>query len=103
MGRAEALPLADGSADAVIFMRSLHHVTPAEHPAALAEARRVLRPRGRLYVAEPLAEGDLYALTRMVENEDDERAAAQATIATAARAGFAPVTSRRYDVVIGVR
>ena len=54
---------------------------------------------GRLYVAEPLAEGDLYALTRMVENEDDERAAAQATIAAAARAGFALQASRRYDVV----
>ncbi|HET9102682.1 MAG TPA: class I SAM-dependent methyltransferase [Solirubrobacteraceae bacterium] len=100
VGRAEALPLADASTDAVVFMRSLHHVAPDQHPAALAEAHRVLRPDGRLYVAEPLAEGDLYALTRMVENEDGERAAAQATIAAAGDSGFAPVASRRYDVVL---
>ena len=30
VGRAEALPLEDGSVDVVVFMRSLHHV-PAEH------------------------------------------------------------------------
>lgn len=99
VGRAEALGLADATLDAVVFMRSLHHVAAAEHLAALAEARRVLRPNGRLYVAEPLAEGDLYQLTRMVENEDDERAAAQATIAAAAHGGFALVASCRYDVV----
>jgi ubiquinone/menaquinone biosynthesis C-methylase UbiE len=100
VGRAEALPLADASADAIVFMRSLHHVAPGAHALALAEARRVLRPGGRLYIAEPLAEGDLYALTRMVENEDGERAAAQTTIAGAQSAGFTTEVSRRYDVVL---
>ncbi|MGH2891270.1 MAG: class I SAM-dependent methyltransferase, partial [Solirubrobacteraceae bacterium] len=28
VGRAQALPLADGSVDLVVFMRSLHHVEP---------------------------------------------------------------------------
>jgi SAM-dependent methyltransferase len=43
---AQRLPLADASADAVMLVSMLHHV---EQPArALAEARRILRPGGRL-------------------------------------------------------
>lgn len=45
-GDAQRLPLADASVDAVMLVSMLHHV---ENPAlALAEARRVLRPGGRL-------------------------------------------------------
>jgi SAM-dependent methyltransferase len=43
---AQALPLPDGSVDAVILVSMLHHVD--EPAAALAQARRVLRPGGRL-------------------------------------------------------
>ncbi len=44
----EALPLADGSADSVLFLQSLQYVVdPAR---ALAEAARVLAPGGRLLV-----------------------------------------------------
>ena len=43
---AQRLPLPDASADAVMLVSMLHHV---ENPAAaLAEARRILRPEGRL-------------------------------------------------------
>jgi demethylmenaquinone methyltransferase/2-methoxy-6-polyprenyl-1,4-benzoquinol methylase len=40
------LPLADASVDAVLLISMLHHVE--DPPAALAEARRILRPGGRL-------------------------------------------------------
>jgi demethylmenaquinone methyltransferase/2-methoxy-6-polyprenyl-1,4-benzoquinol methylase len=43
---AQALPLPDASADAVMLVSMLHHVD--DPAAALAEARRVLRPGGRL-------------------------------------------------------
>ena len=43
---AQRLPLPDASADAVMLVSMLHHV---ENPAAaLAEAQRILRPKGRL-------------------------------------------------------
>lgn len=49
-GRAEELPVPDGSADGVVA--SLVLCTIADVPAALAEAARVLRPGGHLYFYE---------------------------------------------------
>jgi SAM-dependent methyltransferase len=100
VGRAEALPLDDGSVDVVVFMRSLHHV-PAEHlQDGLREARRVLRPGGAVYVAEPLADGDFFALTSLVEDELEVRRAAQAALADAERVGLERAVTRDYDVTI---
>ncbi len=53
---ADALPEPDHAADLVLFVFSLHHVPAAKLAGALTEARRVLAPSGRLYVAEPLAQ-----------------------------------------------
>jgi SAM-dependent methyltransferase len=51
-GLADDLPLADRSADRVLMSLLLHHLEPGGKRAALAEARRVLRPGGRLHVAD---------------------------------------------------
>lgn len=98
IGRAESLPLDDSSLDAVVFMRSLHHVPQADLLAALREARRVLRGDGLVYVAEPLAHGDFFELTRMVEDEVEVRAAAQRALDRAPDAGLERVTTLDYDV-----
>ena len=45
-----ALPFDDGSQDAVVFHQVLHYAT--EPAAAIAEARRVLRPGGRLVIVD---------------------------------------------------
>jgi ubiquinone/menaquinone biosynthesis C-methylase UbiE len=49
-GELEALPLADGELDAAVLSLVLNYV--AEPHAALAEAARVLRPRGRLVAVD---------------------------------------------------
>jgi SAM-dependent methyltransferase len=98
IGVAQDLPLQDASVDLAVFMRTLHHVPPAEMRAALAEARRVVRPRGAVYVAEPLTEGDFFALTSLVEDEREVRAAAQTALADAHLVGLERVTSVEYDV-----
>ena len=51
-GMADALPLESGSADAVVMALMLHHLDGAGKQAALREAARVLRPGGRLVVAD---------------------------------------------------
>jgi SAM-dependent methyltransferase len=45
-------PLPDCSFDRVVASLVLHHLTTAQKRAALAEAHRVLRPGGRLHVAD---------------------------------------------------
>jgi ubiquinone/menaquinone biosynthesis C-methylase UbiE len=51
VGTAQCLSIDDASIDAAVFMRTLHHVPPAELLDALREARRVLRADGIVYVA----------------------------------------------------
>jgi ubiquinone/menaquinone biosynthesis C-methylase UbiE len=51
-GLADALPFEDGSFDRVVTSLLLHHLEPAVKRAALADAYRVLRPGGRLHVAD---------------------------------------------------
>jgi SAM-dependent methyltransferase len=102
VGRGERLPLDDASADIVVFMRTLHHVPPAQMAAALREARRVIRSGGAVYVAEPLAEGNFFELTRMVEDEVEVRAAAQTALSQAAGVGLHRATTIDYDVRLAV-
>ncbi len=102
VGRAERLPLEDASVDIVVFMRSFHHVPQADLGAALAEARRVIRPSGAVYVAEPLAQGEFFELTRMVDDETEVRAEAQAALAGASDAGLDRETTVDYDAPLTV-
>ncbi|HWF23874.1 MAG TPA: class I SAM-dependent methyltransferase [Solirubrobacteraceae bacterium] len=98
IGTAQDIPLDDSSIDIAIFMRTLHHVPQAELMQALGEARRVLRPDGVVYVAEPLTEGDYYELTSMVEDEFEVRQAAEKAVSQAGLAGLERVTTVEYDV-----
>ncbi|MGH2857800.1 MAG: class I SAM-dependent methyltransferase [Solirubrobacteraceae bacterium] len=102
VGRAQELPLADGSVDLVVFMRTLHHVEPAQLMSALTEARRVLRGGGAGYVAEPLAEGDYFELTCLVDDEREVRRAAQQALTRANEAGLRRRETVDYDVRVQV-
>ncbi len=66
---AQALPTPDASFDLALFVFSLHHVPQQQLAWALAEARRVLRRDGRLYVAEPVAEGPHQYIVELFHDE----------------------------------
>jgi ubiquinone/menaquinone biosynthesis C-methylase UbiE len=102
IGTAEQLPIEDDSADLVMFMRTLHHVPQPNLVQALREARRVLRPAGLVYVAEPLAEGDFYELVSLVEDELEARQAAQQALAQAPHLGLARQSTIEYEVRVRI-
>jgi predicted O-methyltransferase YrrM len=83
LGRPEALPLRDQSVDVVLSVMSLHdHPRP---PAVFAEARRVLKPGGRVVAVEPDSLGHRFYFDGNLESVDSalqylrRRAAARVT------------------------
>lgn len=67
-GDAARLPLADGEADAVVFCLVLCSVPDAD--AALAEARRVLRPGGELVLLEHVLDHEPGVVRRLQRGLD---------------------------------
>lgn len=95
-GRAERLPFGDATIDVVVFFNSLHHVAAESMGDALAEAARVLKPAGQVYICEPVAEGPHFELMRPVHDESEIRAKALAAIRGAGRFGLEEVREFTY-------
>jgi len=79
-GGAEDIPAEDASYDIVLMFKSLHHVPPASMDTALDEIRRVLKPRGRAYISEPVFAGDFNDILRLFHDEEQVRKAAFAAV-----------------------
>ena len=86
----------DAAADLVLFVFSLHHVPAAKLDTALVEARRVLRASGRLYVAEPVAEGPHQYVMELFHDETSVRKAAADALSRSAKPHFAANRLSRY-------
>ena len=96
---AQAIPLPDAQFDLALMLKSLHHVPQSIMDQALAEVHRVLRPGGHLYVSEPVFAGALNEITRLFNDEQAVRAAAQAALDQALATGaWAQVAERRFDM-----
>lgn len=100
VGRGEALPVASGRIDLVLYLNSLHHVPLTAQWQAIVEAARVLRPGGELLVIEPLPEGDYFALLRSVDDETDVRNEAFRALQAAGALGLIMVLEVRYAMPI---
>jgi SAM-dependent methyltransferase len=95
-GVGQSLALADSSADVVVFFNSLHHIPHDVMGAALAEAARVLKSGGLVYICEPLPEGAFFDAVRPIDDETEMRAAALAAIQACSAAGLMAEAEIRY-------
>lgn len=86
-GGAEAIDLPDDSMDAVLMLKSLHHVPVTQMDRALAEIHRVLVPGGLAYISEPVYAGDFNEILRLFNDEKTVRAAAFAALQRAVGSG----------------
>jgi ArsR family transcriptional regulator len=89
-GELESLPLADASVDVALLSQALHHVT--EPAAALAEARRALRPAGRVLVLDLREHDETWVRGKLGDRWLGFSEGGLRTLLTAA--GFARVTVR---------
>lgn len=80
-GTADAIPEPDASADLVLFVFSLHHVPQHQLAGAMKEARRLLKPDGRLCIAEPIAEGPSQYVMEVYHDETEVRRVAAEAMA----------------------
>jgi len=87
-GGAEDIPAGNAAFDIVLMFKSLHHVPIASMNTALDEIRRVLRPRGRAYISEPVFAGDFNDILRLFHDEEQVRRTAFASIKKAVDDGI---------------
>lgn len=107
-GLADDLPIASSSADAAVMSLVLHHLSPDAKQRALAEVARVLRPGGRLHIADwgrpatPLLRAAFFIL-QLVDGFEGTRDHAAGRVPDLIRAaGFAEVQRyRRLRTVWG--
>lgn len=98
---AEAIPFGDASFDGAMMLKSLHHVPMVLMDQALSEIARVLRPRGWLYVSEPVYAGPLNELIRLFNDEGTVRAAAQVALDRAIATGqWLAAAEQRFEMPV---
>ncbi len=96
-GRGEALPVEDKSQDLVCLMFSLHHIPLDHQPAALEEAKRALRPGGRLHVVDPRPFGSMTEVVKILDDETHVRTQSQNRLETLGPAdGFERLSKHEY-------
>jgi ubiquinone/menaquinone biosynthesis C-methylase UbiE len=101
---AQAIPFADASFDVALMLKSLHQVPLPLLTQALGEVARVLRPRGHLYVSEPVFAGPFNEVIRRFNHEGKVRAAAQAAVDAALQTGdWEQVAERRFEMPVSFR
>ncbi|MFI4993117.1 MAG: class I SAM-dependent methyltransferase [Solirubrobacterales bacterium] len=95
---ADRLPLPDANVDCVVSTLMFHHLIPSAKRAALAEARRVLVPGGRLLVcdigraSDPLMRAAFFAV-QLLDGFPNTRAHARGELPEIiSQAGFSAVT-----------
>jgi ubiquinone/menaquinone biosynthesis C-methylase UbiE len=83
----EKIFVEDNSVDAVIMLKSLHHVPGHTLQAGFTEIHRILKPQGLLYISEPVFDGDFNEILRLFNDEEQVRKNAFHAIIEAVQSG----------------
>ena len=94
---ADQIPVENQSVDGILFPYSLHHVPETLFDAVFAEALRVLKPDGFVYIMEPVASGELYEVVRLFHEEAPVRDKAQQAIEALGIPNFSQVDIIEYS------
>jgi len=86
-GGAEDIDAANASIDAVIMLKSLHHVPAELMDKGFEEIARVLKPGGLAYISEPVYAGEFNEILRLFNDEKTVREAAFEAIQRALNSG----------------
>ena len=101
---AQSIPFPAEAFNLALMLKSLHHVPLDQMDSALLEVHRVLRPKGILYVSEPVFAGDLNEVIRLFHDEKVVRAAAQRALKDAVSAGvWEQVDEIRFETPVYFR
>jgi SAM-dependent methyltransferase len=95
-GGAQAIPAPDAAFDAVLMLKSLHHVPLDLLPTALAEVHRVLSPGGLLYVSEPVFAGAYNEVMRVFHDEERVRLTAFGALQQAVEEGLFELVTEQF-------
>jgi SAM-dependent methyltransferase len=96
LGGAEKIPEPDESFDAVLMMKSLHHVPTDQMDQALREVRRVLHMEGLALIVEPVFGGAFNEILRIFHDEKNVRLAAFEAIGRAISSGSMELVEERF-------
>lgn len=99
-GSAERIPVGDDAFDIVLAIKSLHHVPVDRLDRALSEIRRVLKPGGLAYIAEPVFGGAFNEIMRVFHDEEAQRLAAFEAIKKAITRGGMTLVAEKFFFVM---
>lgn len=99
---AQSIPFESKSFDLALMLKSLHHVPIDMMDQGLNDVARVLRPRGFLYVSEPIYGGSLNEIVRLYNDEGVVRLAAQAALnrAIEKKTNWEQIDERRFSQAV---
>ena len=96
LGGAQRIEAGDGSFDAVLMFKSLHHVPDALLDTALREIQRVLAPGGIAFFSEPVFAGEYNEILRIFHDEERVRTCAFEALARAVDSGLFELAGERF-------
>jgi len=72
-GGMQDIALEDESVDAVVMLKSLHHVPTELAEEGFQQVRRILKKGGKLFVSEPVFQGNFNEILRVFHDEEKVR------------------------------